>query len=287
MGMGHLPEKASVSDLLIPLVSFVMKTVRQTWLLLTLLHAVPVVLFWTLGFPAGFLSLAAVHLTLLGFTLCPRSTPLGRARRSFPADGRTLFLTIDDGPCNDTPAFLELLAAHGAKAIFFLIGERAAARPDLVGAIRAAGHHIGNHTQTHPEKSFWAFGPGAQRGEIGQCQGTLAAPTGERPVWFRAPAGFRNPFTHPILEELNLACLGWTARAFDTRPAPIPVQMARLRPAFVPGAILLIHQGCPHSLSLLAALLTELTAGGWSCGLPPPVPSHTSVRPAGTPPASC
>ena len=264
-----------------------MKTIRQTWLLLALLHLIPAVLFWKVGFTAGFIALAAVHLTLLGFTLCPRSTWLSPALRRFPVTGRTLFLTIDDGPCGDTPAFLELLAAHRAKAIFFLIGERAAARPDLVRAITAAGHQVGNHTHTHPEKSFWAYGPAAQRREILRCQETLAQLSSRPPVWFRAPAGFRNPFTHPLLREVPLTCLGWTGRAFDTRPAPVPVLLARLRPAFLPGAILLVHQGHPHSPALLGALLTELTSGGWTCDLPPPVAPGQGIKPAGTPPANC
>ncbi len=247
-----------------------MKTVRQTWLLLTLLHLIPAILFWKMGFPAGFLTLAAVHLTLLGFTLCPRSTPLRPTRRYFSATGRTICLTIDDGPCADTPAFLALLAAHRAKAIFFLIGERAAARPDLVRAILAAGHQIGNHTHTHPEKCFWAYGPAAQRREIETCQEILGQFSARPPIWFRAPAGFGSPFTHPLLRESHLHCLGWTARAFDTRPTPIPVLLARLRPAFRPGAILLVHQGHPVSPALLRALLSELSSEGWTCELPPP-----------------
>ena len=264
-----------------------MKTMCQTWLLLTLLHLIPAALFWKVGFTAGFTALAAVHLTLLGFTLCPRSTWLSPALRRFPATGRTLFLTIDDGPSGDTPALLEILAAHQAKAIFFLIGERAAARPDLVRAIVAAGHQVGNHTHTHPEKSFWAYGPAAQRREILTCQETLSQLTGRPPVWFRAPAGFRNPFTHPLLREVPLTCLGWTARGFDTRPAPVPVLLARLRPAFLPGAILLLHQGHPHSPALLGALLTELASAGWTCDLPPPAAPGAGITPGGKRPANC
>ena len=253
----------------------VMKSVRQIWLLLVLCHLIPVLVVWRAGWMPGFLTMAAVHLVLLGFTLYPRSTWLSPAVRRFPATRNTVHLTIDDGPCGDTLAILELLSAHRAKALFFLIGERAAARPDLVRAILAAGHQLGNHTQTHPAKTFWAYPPAAQRREIMTCQKTLTNLPGHAPVWFRAPAGFRNPFLNPVLREGALTCMGWSARSFDTRPAPLPVLLDRLRPAFQPGSILLIHQGQVQSLTLLEALLAELTSHDLICDLPPenPIPA--------------
>lgn len=55
-------------------------------------------------------------------------------------------LTFDDGPHPaTTPALLEVLARHGARATFFLLGERAVAYPTLVADIAAGGHELGNH----------------------------------------------------------------------------------------------------------------------------------------------
>src|SRR5256885_471095 len=55
-------------------------------------------------------------------------------------------LSFDDGPhAVFTPEVLEILERYGAKATFFLIGERAERHPELVERIRAAGHEIGNH----------------------------------------------------------------------------------------------------------------------------------------------
>jgi len=55
-------------------------------------------------------------------------------------------LSFDDGPhAVFTPEVLEILERCGAKATFFLIGERAERHPELVERIRAAGHEIGNH----------------------------------------------------------------------------------------------------------------------------------------------
>ena len=55
-------------------------------------------------------------------------------------------LSFDDGPhVVFTPEVLEILERYGAKATFFLIGERAERHPELVERIRAGGHEIGNH----------------------------------------------------------------------------------------------------------------------------------------------
>src|SRR5277367_6556845 len=67
------------------------------------------------------------------------------------SDPNEYALTYDDGP-NDacTERLLEILARHNVRATFFLIGRFVRQRPDLVRAVHAAGHLIGNHTMTHP-----------------------------------------------------------------------------------------------------------------------------------------
>ena len=66
-------------------------------------------------------------------------------------------LTFDDGPSERTEALLALLARHGVKATFFLTGEKARARPDLVEAIRRAGHQVEDHGEWH--RPLWLFLP--------------------------------------------------------------------------------------------------------------------------------
>src|SRR4051812_18603248 len=61
-----------------------------------------------------------------------------------PGAGRCVALSLDDGPLFTAPV-LEVLAAHSARATFFLIGKRAAGKEELLARIRAEGHEIGNH----------------------------------------------------------------------------------------------------------------------------------------------
>src|SRR3546814_20327379 len=99
----------------------------------------------------------------------PRSAMYGPVLSHLPVTDRRVWLTIDDGPSDATPALLDLLEAHGAKATFFLVGERAAARPDLVRGIAARGPGTGHPRPGPPPTPFSASGPARQRGESRQA----------------------------------------------------------------------------------------------------------------------
>src|SRR5712672_1796085 len=82
--------------------------------------------------------------------MAPTSQLYGRTI-THGTDPSQMALTFDDGP-NDphTLHLLDVLAKHNAKATFFLIGKYVRQRPDITRAILAAGHEIGNHTDSHP-----------------------------------------------------------------------------------------------------------------------------------------
>jgi chitin deacetylase len=71
---------------------------------------------------------------------------------------RSLLLTFDDGPGPSTERLLDVLAAHGARATFFVLGRNLlgeALGGDGARALSIAaravceGHALGNHTMTH------------------------------------------------------------------------------------------------------------------------------------------
>ena len=64
---------------------------------------------------------------------------------------RTICLTFDDGPDPVyTPMLLDVLSKNHVPATFFVIGERAAAYPDIVQREVREGHSVANHSLTHP-----------------------------------------------------------------------------------------------------------------------------------------
>jgi peptidoglycan/xylan/chitin deacetylase (PgdA/CDA1 family) len=185
---------------------------------------------WALG------GAAASHLALTAAGLWPRSALLGLNWRTLPASaGRQIALTIDDGPNPEvTPRILDLLDRYDARATFFCIGEVARRHPHLVEAIVARGHAVENHSQRH-RHHFSLLGPRALAREISAAQQTLTDISGVRPLFFRAPAGLRNPFLEPVL----------CRRGFDTRTGDAAVVTGRLLRGLAPRDILLVHDGNP------------------------------------------
>ncbi|MCL1635748.1 polysaccharide deacetylase family protein [Luteimonas sp. SX5] len=240
------------------------------WALLVVSQLIVIAIWWRYGWRIGLPAMLASHLPFVWGTLWPQSRLFGPALIRLPTDERCVWLTIDDGPSDDTLGLLDVLDAHGAKATFFLVGERAAARPELVREIARRGHGIGNHSATHPSAWFWALGPRRMRAEIQGCQTILQGITGTAPRWFRAVVGMANPFVAAPLRDFGLARAAWGARGFDAVRHDIEGVVATIERDLAPGTIVLLHEGARHgrSVETIAALLQRMQAQGYATVLP-------------------
>lgn len=239
------------------------------WLVLAL-HLGVIVVWWRWGWVPGLACLFAVHMLFLWGTMRPQSRLFGPVLSRLPITQNAVWLTVDDGPSHETGALLDLLDRHGAKATFFLVADRAAARPELAREILRRGHGIGNHSRSHPQAWFWALGPRRMAAEIDQSQAILRDITGQAPRWFRAVVGMANPFVSAPLKENGLARVAWSARGFDAVTADPHVVLARIERTLMPGAIVLAHEGAAHgrNVEVIALLLQRLDALDYRCVLP-------------------
>jgi peptidoglycan/xylan/chitin deacetylase (PgdA/CDA1 family) len=111
---------------------------------------------------------------------------------------RAVALTFDDGPDPlTTPALLRLLARHRAPATFFVIGKKAEMHPELIRAILAGGHLVGNHTYRHDTLVMLKSAAILAR-EIEAAQAAVA-PFGVVPLAFRPPVGITSPRLGEVL----------------------------------------------------------------------------------------
>ena len=222
---------------------------------------------WALG------TLALDHALIIATGLWPRSTWLGSNLRRLPdasAARGEVSITIDDGPDPAvTPAVLDLLDAHHARATFFCIATQAEAHPQLCREIVRRGHSVQNHSQRHAH-TFSLLGPRGIAREIEQAQHSLSRITGQAPRFFRAPAGLRNVFLAPVLQRLDLQLVSWTRRGFDTARAEPAHVLARLTCGLAAGDIVLLHDGNaararngrPVVLEVLPGLLRRIEEAG-------------------------
>jgi len=191
--------------------------------------------------------------SLIYASIAPTSQIFGRTLIA-GQDTREIALTFDDGP-NDaaTPQLLEVLTRHNVRATFFIIGGFARQRPELVRAVHAAGHLIGNHTMTHPKLSLT---PAAKvRQELMECSAVLEDITGEGVEYFRPPFGARRPVVLRIARELGLTPVMWNVTGFDWEPRGVDTLTATLNAGIAKnrelqrGSSLLLHDGGHRAMS--------------------------------------
>jgi peptidoglycan/xylan/chitin deacetylase (PgdA/CDA1 family) len=183
---------------------------------------------------------------------------VSRGRRG----ARGVALTFDDGPDPQvTPAVLDLLDRHGAKATFFVIGAKAARHPDLVAAILRRGHTIGNHSQNHPP-FLMLQGRRAIAREVASAQAALA-PFGIVPLAFRPPVGITNPDLRRVLLDHGMFCVNFSCRARDFANRRVAGLARRVLGKARPRDIILLHDTAPHGAPVedLLAEFERLLAG--------------------------
>jgi peptidoglycan/xylan/chitin deacetylase (PgdA/CDA1 family) len=157
-----------------------------------------------------------------------------------PRNRKAIALTFDDGPSESTPALLELLAEYNIKATFFMCGANVRRLNAIAREVAAAGHEIGNHSDSHAPMYFKS--PEFIFREVALAQETIVRVTRVTPRFFRAPYGVRWPGLRRAQSRLNLYGMMWTAIARDWKWPPRRISRLLLSRASN-GAILCLHDG--------------------------------------------
>lgn len=150
-------------------------------------------------------------------------------------------LTFDDGPDPEwTPLLLELLDSVDARATFFPIASKAAARPELIARVRAAGHTVGLHCHEHVRHSTrdraWV--------ESDTCEALrLLAEVDVRPSLWRTPWGDTAEFSAEVASENHLRIVGWTLDSHDWRGDSAATMLGETAAGVRADAIILAHDG--------------------------------------------
>ncbi len=196
-------------------------------------------------------------------TVTPTPTPtvVDVTRRSVKpistTTSKVVYFTFDDGPSSKwTPLILATLARHHAHATFFQLGSEAAAYPDLVRQVRAAGHTIGNHTYDH--RSLPGLSSDGARTEI---------ETGPASRCLRPPYGEINESVRGIAATKNLAVVLWDIDTRDWAKPGIDAISDKVLNDVTDGSIILMHDGGGERSETVAALerlLTVLARRGYS-----------------------
>jgi peptidoglycan/xylan/chitin deacetylase (PgdA/CDA1 family) len=223
------------------------------------------------------------------------STPVPAAPGSKPAtysqarvDKPYIAMTFDDGPSSaTTPRLLDILKQRNIKATFFLIGQNAAANPDIVRRILADGHEIGNHSWTHPQLS--KLSDDRVTAEISKTQDAIKEASGFTPTLLRPPYGAITARQREWIEsQFGLSIILWSVDPLDWKRPGASVITQRILGEVHPGSIILSHDIHKQTVDAMPATLDGLIAKGYKfvtvsqlIAMNKPKPSPTPVAKPG------
>lgn len=186
-------------------------------------------------------------------------------------------LTFDDGPSAWTEPILDILAAHGAHATFFVIGSLAERRADVLRRIVAEGHEVGNHSWSHPHLARDCDDERV-RLELGQTNDVVESILGFRMRRFRCPYYDVDDRVEAVAALLGLKHTPGTLTPPDWRTTARSGFLATLVLQLVrPDTIVGLHDGIPPTegadrvatraatVEAVATFLPRLCERGFEC----------------------
>ena len=170
----------------------------------------------------------------------------------------SIALTFDDGPDPvHTPAVLDILAAHGAKATFFVIGKHAYAHQHLVRRIVAEGHQLANHTWSHRHLDGQGYQIVGE--ELDSTRDFLATIVGAPTRLYRPPRGEISARLLSYTAVLGYTTVLWTVSFSDNLRARTEFTTSQVESADLgPGGIVLLHDNNSYTVKALDPLLRHL-----------------------------
>jgi chitin deacetylase len=180
---------------------------------------------------------------------------------------KPIALTFDDGPWPTTTSqILDVLKKNNVKATFFIVGRQVQMYPQLLQAVVAAGHAIGNHTWSH---QYYQYSESAAARELDDTAALVYKTTGVKTSLFRPPAGILNNGLVAYAHKKKYSVVMWSVDSKDWRYRGTTAQglLESVLKDAQPGGIVLLHDGGGDrsaTLEALPKLITELKKRGYT-----------------------
>lgn len=168
-------------------------------------------------------------------------------------------LTYDDGP--QTTAgnhILDVLAQYGAKATFFVVGDRCASRASEMQRMVAEGHEVGNHTYNH--KYLNTLGAAEIQAQVNRGTQAILDSSGAYPNLVRLPGGNRNA---TVLANVNFPMIMWSIDTLDWKTRNAQNTISSVLNNVKDGDIVLMHELYDATATATETIVPELVARGY------------------------
>lgn len=182
-------------------------------------------------------------------------------------DDKVLYLTFDNGyEQGYTEKVLDVLEKHDVPATFFLTGHYVASEPALVKKMSAAGHIIGNHSDTHPD--FTTMSKEAMHKELKALEEAVAEITRQKSLtYLRPPRGTFNEETLEWADKLGYVHVFWSLAFKDwetDKQKGWEYAYDQIMSQVHPGAIMLLHTVSKDNAEALDKVISKLKQEGYT-----------------------
>lgn len=170
-------------------------------------------------------------------------------------------LTFDDGPGPYTEQILDILAANGARATFFVVGNRIKAYPEVMEDIVAQGSEIGNHSWSHAYLTKLD-----EQGVREQLQWTVdevEKATGVKPTLLRPPYGSLNDSVLGVIKEMGMPIITWSIDTLDWSTKDPHKTYDAIMSSVTNGCIILCHDIHEETAEAMVSVVPDLVKAGY------------------------
>ena len=170
-------------------------------------------------------------------------------------------LTFDDGPSGVTPRILDSLEAHGARATFYMVGNRMNSYPDTIRRMTALGCEVGNHTWNHTYLT--SLSAEGIHGNLNQMDSTLQGIAGVRCPTMRPPGGYISAASQQALASYGVPAIMWSIDTLDWKTRNAQATINSVLSKVRDGDIILMHDLYGATGDAAAVLIPELINRGY------------------------
>lgn len=182
-----------------------------------------------------------------------------------PTNEKKIFLTFDDGPCEQTHGLLSLLSQYGAHATFFCLGKNARKNPELMKRMVSEGHAIGNHGEDHI--NGWEFRKKCEE----YVENAVQANDITSSEIFRPAYGKTTLEQRKALLKLGFKIVMWSFNSKDYKTTlDVKKVVDKVKKSTSPGMIFLFHDSVKASgntILMLEILLPFWVSEGFEFGV--------------------
>ncbi len=180
-------------------------------------------------------------------------------REDDPNVEKLIALTFDDGPHSTvTNRILDTLEQYGAKATFFVVGNRVGNYKSTVKRAHDLGCEIGSHTWSH--KNLTKLTLDQMNTEINKSVQAITAITGEPVKLLRPPEGGMNS---TVQANLKYPIIMWSVDSMDWKYRDATKDYNAVVNSVFDGSIVLMHDLYPATADAVAKLVPDLMAKGY------------------------